>query len=59
MKQACDGCQLDNTCSLRNQKKKCPCSDCLVKVVCIEICDDLYEYIMTPIEVNNEDKRRV
>ena len=51
-KKVCDGCRTyamideDNTCLMPHMKngKPCPCSECLIKMVCNEVCVKLEEY---------------
>ena len=46
----CDGCFMNyETCSLKNKKiigdEICPCSICLVKMVCPDVCDLYLEFL--------------
>jgi len=39
MKRSCNAC-LHIDCPYREQNQECPCAICVVKVTCIESCDD-------------------
>ncbi len=39
----CEGCRI--TCAiLAAERESCPCSECLVKVMCTRMCKERYEY---------------
>ena len=49
LKEWCGGCQLfsDNRCEtpmLNRRWRACPCRDCLLKSVCLELCDELQNH---------------
>ena len=57
MKENCKGCKVGKTCSLKNDNDKCPCSKCLIKVICIEMCNGLFDFvIMTSSERKNNER---
>ena len=42
-KEVCAGCKVVGDCYAGdNTDKKCPCVGCLIKSVCLEICDDAF-----------------
>lgn len=53
----CSGCYVENpwTCILPYSCNNiiCPCSDCLIKGVCKEACDKLWEYYFNCLRYNN------
>ena len=36
----CAGCKVVGDCYVDNAADKCPCRDCLIKSVCLELCED-------------------
>lgn len=42
----CSLCELSCSASILKNKKeiKCPCDDCIVKAICLEVCDSLENY---------------
>jgi len=40
----CKGCNSDKHCAYTEYSNDCPCSKCLVKVICLDICDELLEF---------------
>lgn len=35
----CEGCLIINNCYLKYKREKCPCKDCVVKMICKYNCD--------------------
>lgn len=60
----CEGCatyskssssilyQTDDWCNIKARKGKhiCPCSTCLIKMICDELCDEIEYYINLPFD---------
>ena len=40
---------------MNNSVGDCPCLDCLVKVICTEICDDLNNYYRSVFNFDHEE----
>lgn len=48
----CKGCTSINICGnqehgdymIQGEIQRCPCKDCIVKMMCVEICDDLRQF---------------
>jgi hypothetical protein len=40
----CKGCYVINGCIYKEHSTLCPCSICLIKVVCREICDEHLDF---------------
>lgn len=46
MKQDCEGCASEmyiKKCILMRYKQKCPCSECLIKSMCAQLCGKIME----------------
>jgi len=36
----CAGCKVAGDCFIDNNTDKCPCITCLIKSICLELCED-------------------
>jgi hypothetical protein len=54
----CAGCTITHVCNLPiiEDHKKCPCQECLIKIMCNSECDDFSDYHLLCHKENNEER---
>lgn len=40
----CDGCCIQDICTYTIESEACPCAICIIKMICVEACDERLTY---------------